>query len=37
VPTTDEIVALIVGDGSKVVGKRDVIIAQQAGSFQHIS
>jgi len=37
VPTTDEIVALIVGDGSEVVGKRDVIIAQQAGSFQHIS
>jgi hypothetical protein len=37
VPTTDEIVALMVGDGSKGVNRRDVVVAQQASSFQRIS
>ncbi len=32
VPTVDEVVALMVGDGSEAVDKRDVVIAQQAGS-----
>ncbi len=36
VPTADEVIALMVGDGSKAVDKRDIIIVQQAGSFQHI-
>ncbi len=35
-PTADEITALMVRDGSKVVNRRDVVVAQQAGSFQHI-
>jgi hypothetical protein len=33
VPTTDEIIALMVGDGSEAVDRRDVVLAQQAGSF----
>jgi hypothetical protein len=37
VPTADEVAALMVGDGSKVVDKCDVIIAQQAGPCQRIS
>jgi hypothetical protein len=37
VPTTDEVAALMVGDGSKVIDRRDVVIAQQVGPFQHIS
>ncbi len=37
VPTADEVVALMVGDGSKAVDRRDVVIAQQAGLFQRIS
>jgi len=37
VPTIDEVTALMVGDGSKVIDKRDVVVAQQVGSFQHIS
>jgi hypothetical protein len=32
----DEIAALMVGDGSKAVNRRDVVLAQQAGSFQRI-
>jgi hypothetical protein len=36
VPTASEIVALMVGDGSEV-DKRDIVIAQQDGPFQHIS
>ncbi len=36
-PTADEVVALMVGDGSEVVDRRDVIIAQQIGPFQRIS
>ncbi len=36
-PTTDEVTALMVGDGSKAVDKRDVVVAQQVGSFQHTS
>ena len=34
--TADEVVALMVGDGSEVVDKRDVVFAQQAGPFQRI-
>jgi hypothetical protein len=34
---TDEIVALMVGDGSKAIDRRDVVVAQQASSFQRIS
>ncbi len=37
VPTANEVVALMVGDGSEAVDRRDVILAQQAGPFQHIS
>jgi hypothetical protein len=36
VPTADEVAALMVGDGSKAVDKRDVVFAQQAGPFQRI-
>ncbi len=36
-PTADEVVALMVGDGSEAVDRRDVILAQQAGLFQCIS
>jgi len=36
VPTVDEVAALMVGDGSKVVDRCDVVIAQQADLFQHI-
>jgi len=37
VPTADEVVTLMVGDGSEVVDRRDVILAQQDGPFQRIS
>jgi len=37
VPTTDEVVALMVGDGSEAVDRCDVVLAQRAGSFQRIS
>jgi hypothetical protein len=37
VPTTDEVVALMVRDGSKAVDRRDVVLAQQPGPFQRIS
>ncbi len=37
VPTVNEVVALMVGDGSKAVDRRDIVLAQQAGSFQCIS
>jgi hypothetical protein len=37
VPTTDEVVALMVGDGSEIIDRRDVVLAQQAGPFQRIS
>ncbi len=37
VSTTDEVATLMVGDGYKVVNRRDIILAQQAGPFQHIS
>jgi hypothetical protein len=33
VPTTDEVVAFMVGDGSEVVDRCDVIVVQQAGPF----
>jgi hypothetical protein len=29
----DEVVALMVGDGSKVVDRRDIVVAKQAGPF----
>jgi hypothetical protein len=35
--TADEVVALMVGDGSEVVDRRDIILGQQAGPFQRIS
>jgi len=37
VPTADEVAALMVGDGSEAVDRRDVILAQQASPFQRIS
>jgi hypothetical protein len=37
VPTADEVVALMVRDGSEVINRCDVIIAQQARPFQRIS
>jgi hypothetical protein len=37
VPTADEVATLMVGDGSKAVDRRDVVLAQQAGPFQRIS
>jgi hypothetical protein len=33
VPTADEVAALMVGNGSEAVDKRDVVLAQQAGPF----
>jgi hypothetical protein len=36
VPTADEVAELMVGDGSEAVDRRDVVLAQQAGLFQHI-
>jgi hypothetical protein len=33
VPIANEITTLMVGDGYEVVDRRDVILAQQAGSF----
>jgi hypothetical protein len=35
--TTDEVIALMVGDGSEAVDRCDVVFAQQAGPFQRIS
>ncbi len=35
--TADEVVALMVGDDSKVVDRRDVVLAQQVGPLQCIS
>jgi len=32
----DEVAALMVGDGSEVVDRRDVVIAQRAGPVQRI-
>jgi hypothetical protein len=37
VPTADEVAALMVGDGSEAVDRRDVVLAQQAGPFRRIS
>jgi len=37
VPMADEVTALMVGDGFKVVNMCDVVIVQQVGSFQRIS
>jgi hypothetical protein len=37
VPTANEVAALMVGAGSKAVDRRDVVLAKQAGLFQHIS
>jgi hypothetical protein len=37
VPIVDEVVTLIVRDCSEAINRRDVIIDQQAGPFQHIS
>jgi hypothetical protein len=37
VSTADEVVALMVGDGSEAIDRRDVVLAQQAGPFQRIS
>jgi hypothetical protein len=37
VSTVDEVAALMVGDGSEAVDRRDVVLTQQAGPFQRIS
>jgi hypothetical protein len=37
VPTADEVATLMVGDGSEAVNRRDIVVTQQAGPFQHIS
>jgi hypothetical protein len=37
VPMADEVAALMVGDGSEVVDRWDVVLARQASPFQHIS
>ncbi|KAH9536339.1 hypothetical protein CY35_17G102200 [Sphagnum magellanicum] len=37
VPTADEVAALMVGDGSEAVDRRDVVLVQQAGPLQRIS
>jgi hypothetical protein len=37
VPTIDEVVTLMVGNGFEVIDRRDVVVAQQAGPFQCIS
>jgi hypothetical protein len=37
VPPDDEVIALMVGDGSEAVDKHDVVVAQQAGLFHCIS
>jgi len=37
VPTADEVATLMVGDGSEVIDKRDVVLAQQLDPFQRIS
>jgi len=37
VSTTDEVAALMVGDGSEAVDRRDVVLTQQASPFQRIS
>jgi hypothetical protein len=37
VPTVDEVAALIVGNGSEAIDRRDVVLAQQASPFQCIS
>jgi hypothetical protein len=36
VPTANEVVALMVGDGSEVIDRRDIVVAQQANPFQRI-
>jgi hypothetical protein len=36
VPTANEVVALMVGNGSEALDRRDVVLAQQAGPFQRI-
>ncbi len=36
-PTADEVATLMVGNGSEVVNRRDVVIAQRAGPVQRIS
>jgi hypothetical protein len=36
VPTANEVTTLMVGNGYEVVDRCDVVIAQQASSFQHI-
>jgi hypothetical protein len=33
VPTADEVIALMVGDGSKDANRRDLVLVQQTGSF----
>jgi len=37
VPIANEVAALMVGDGSEAVDKRDIVLAQQDGPFQRIS
>jgi hypothetical protein len=37
VPTANEVVALMVGDGFEAVNRRDVVLAEQVSPFQRIS
>jgi hypothetical protein len=37
VPMADEVAPLMVGDSSEAIDKRDIVVAQQAGPFQHNS
>ncbi len=37
VPMANEVVALMVGNGSEAVDRRDVVVAQQVGPFKRIS
>jgi hypothetical protein len=37
VPTADEVIALMVGNGFEAIDRCDIVVAQQAGLFQRIS
>jgi hypothetical protein len=37
VPTANEVATLMVGNGSEVINRHDVVLAQQVGPFQRIS
>jgi hypothetical protein len=37
VPTANEVIALMVRDGSEAINRRDIVVAEQVGMFQRIS